>query len=56
MLSFVIMKLYSVAEYAKKRKVSKFTVYSWIQRTKTTENGFEVVKFGNIKLITPIKK
>jgi hypothetical protein len=46
----------TVADYAKKRKVSKFTVYSWIYKKKTKENGFEVIQVGNVKLINPIKK
>jgi len=46
----------TVSDYAKKRKVSKFTVYSWIYRKKTVENGFEVIQVGNVKLINPIKK
>jgi len=50
------MKLHSVAEYAKKRKTSKSTIYSWIAKKQTTKNGFKVIEIGTIKLIKPIKK
>jgi len=50
------MKLHSVAEYAKKRKTSKSTIYSWIARKQAAKNGFKVIEIGTIKLIKPIKK
>lgn len=44
-------KLLTVAQYAKKRGVSKFTVYSWISRGQAEKQAFKAVKFGAITLI-----
>jgi hypothetical protein len=46
----------TVAQYAKERKIPKSTIYSWIERKQTKQNGFEVIEVGNFILINPIKK
>lgn len=43
----------TIAQFAKKKKVAKATVYSWIYRKQTQQHGFEVVKIGKVILIKP---
>lgn len=51
----VFRDMITVKQFAEKRGVPLQTVYSWIYRDKTTENGFKVVQIGSIKMIQETK-
>lgn len=44
----------TITDFAEKRKISAATVYSWIYRDQTEQNGFRVHQIGKVKLIEEI--
>lgn len=47
----------TVSGYAKKKGISRHTIYSWIYRNQLEKNGLRLVELeGGIKLLDEIKK